>query len=167
MDILTEDSYIRRNLDRIRGLMEDARTSAQEDGGNDGRKGAIAITDDPMFGQNVLTNQIEQFRSIVDSGAQFAKVDGENVSECPLIYIPRTGNLVFSGIIPSMNGLKFQLVLKTSTGNGCFIWGDGVILSRENLQTLTKLFGFYQNWKEEWQTESGDLERMAQHYAES
>ena len=161
MEILTEDSYIRRNLNRIRGLMEDARNASRE---NDGEK-AIAITDDPMFGQNVLTNQIEQFRSIVDSGAQFAKADTGNVSECPLIYIPKTGNLVFSGVIPSMNGLKFQLVLKTSTGNGCFIWGDGMILSRENLQTLTKLFGFYQNWKEEWQSESGDLERMAQHYA--
>ena len=125
---------------------------------------AIAITDDPRFGQNVLSNQIAQFRSIVESGAQFAKVDGNNVSECPLIYMPSTGNLVFSGVIPCLNNMKFQFVLKTNTGNGCFCWADGLILNRENLQILQKLYAYWQNWRESWNEESGDLERMAQHW---
>ena len=125
---------------------------------------AIAITDDPRFGQNVLTNQIAQFRSIVESGAQFAKVDGNNVSECPLIYMPSTGNLVFSGVIPCLNNLKFQFVLKANTGNGCFCWADGLILNRENLQILQKLYAYWQNWRDSWNEESGDLERMAAHW---
>ena len=123
---------------------------------------SIAITDEPKFGQNALTNQIQQFRSSVESGAQFNKVNPNNVSECPLIYMPETGNLVFSGVIPCLNNLKWQFVLKTSTGNGCFVWADGLILNKDNMQILNKLFGFYQNWREQWNSESADLERMVQ-----
>ena len=74
----------------------------------------------------------------------------------------RNGNLVFSGVIPCLNNLKWQFVLKTSTGNGCFVWADGLILNKDNMQILNKLFGFYQNWREQWNSESADLERMVQ-----
>jgi hypothetical protein len=121
---------------------------------------AIAITDEPKFGQNVLTTQIQQFKSSVESGAQFSKVDNNDVSSCPLIYMPSTENLVFSGVIPCLNNLKWQFVLKTNTGNGCFLWADGLILNKENLQILNKLFGFYCNWKEQWNSEAADLEKM-------
>jgi hypothetical protein len=114
----------------------------------------------------VLTTQIQQFRSSVESGAQFSKVNPENVSECPLIYMPSTGNLVFSGTIPCLNNLKWQFVLKTSTGNGCFLWADGLILNKENMQILNKLYGFYLNWREQWNSESADLERMVQNMQE-
>ena len=40
---------------------------------------SIAITDEPKFGQNVLTSQIQQFRSSVESGAQFAKVNLDKI----------------------------------------------------------------------------------------
>ena len=121
---------------------------------------AIAITDEPKFGQNVLTSQIQQFKSSVESGAQFSKVDPNDVSSCPLIYMPSTGNLIFSGVIPCLNNMKWQFVLKTSTGNGCFLWADGLILNKENLQILNKLYGFYCNWKEQWNSEAADLEKM-------
>lgn len=121
---------------------------------------AIAITDEPKFGQNVLTTQIQQFKSSVESGAQFSKVNNDDVSSCPLIYMPSTGNLIFSGVIPCLNNLKWQFVLKTSTGNGCFLWADGLILNKDNMQILNKLYGFYCNWKEDWQMESADLEKM-------
>lgn len=127
---------------------------------------AIAITDDPRFGQNVLTNQIEQFRSIVEGGAEFSRADGP-VSEAPLIYIPRDKNLVFSGVIPCLNNLKWQFVLNTDTGNGCFLWAEKLILNPENIKILNKLFGFYQNWRDEWNTEKGDLERMAKFFNEN
>ena len=155
--------YTRNILDKIRNLQENAtsnkgilteETSKQGD--------SIAITDEPKFGQNVLTTQMQQLRSSVESGAQFSKVNPGNVSECPLIYMPGTGNLVFSGTIPCLNNLKWQFVLKTSTGNGCFLWADGLILNKENMQILNKLYGFYLNWREQWNSESADLERMVQ-----
>lgn len=154
----------REILEKIRTLQESTsssnKTILKEEKEN--TSNSIAITDEPKFGQSVLTSQIQQFRSSVESGAQFAKVNLDNVSECPLIYMPETGNLVFSGTIPCLNNLKWQFVLKTSTGNGCFLWADGLILNKENMQILNKLYGFYCNWREEWNSESADLEKMVQ-----
>lgn len=162
--IQTQDDITRNMLSTIRhikecnnysgGLLTEESTASKSN--------AIAITDEAKFGQNALTNQIQQFRSTVESGAQFSKVNPNNVSECPLIYMPETGNLIFSGTIPCLNNLKWQFVLKTSTGNGCFVWADGLILNKDNMQILNKLFGFYQNWREQWNSESADLERMVQ-----
>lgn len=164
--LLTQDDITRNMLSTIRDIKE---CNMQINNGMllseetvKKSSNAIAITDEPKFGQNALTNQIQQFRSSVESGTQFSKVDLDNVSECPLIYLPETGNLVFSGVIPCLNNLKWQFVLKTSTGNGCFIWADGLIINKDNMQILNKLFGFYQNWREQWNSESADLERMVQ-----
>lgn len=164
--IKTQDDITRDMLSTIRHIKENNTNVGQllteEKTENNTNTNAIAITDEPKFGQNALTNQIQQFRSSVESGAQFSKVNNNNVSECPLIYMPETGNLVFSGVIPCLNNLKWQFVLKTSTGNGCFIWADGLILNKDNMQILNKLYGFYQNWREQWNSESADLERMVQ-----
>jgi hypothetical protein len=174
----TQDDITREMLSKIRTIQESNTSSTrkgflfeEKEGENkkeDDKRGtedystAIAITDEAKFGQNALTNQIQQFRSSVESGAQFSKVNPNNVSECPLIYMPQTGNLVFSGTIPCLNNLKWQFVLKTNTGNGCFLWADGLILNKDNMQILNNLFGFYQNWREQWNSESADLERMVQ-----
>jgi len=122
---------------------------------------SIAITDDPRFGQQVLSSQIEQFRTSVEGGAEFTDPSVEDVASSPLIFMPKTKNLVFSGVIPCLNNLKFQMVLRTNTGSGLFIWTDGMIINEENLKIITKLKGFYENWKNQWQAESGDLERLA------
>ena len=122
-------------------------------------KGAIAITDDIKFGDRVLSNQIDNFRSAVNGGAEFAEVS-DNVAECPLIYMPKNSNVIFSGIIPAMNNLEFQFVLKSSTGNGCFIWTDGLNLTKENIKTLVKLQGYYENWRDEWNSSARELESL-------
>jgi hypothetical protein len=162
--VKTQDDITRDMLSVIRHIKESNNQSGSllTEEKTENTSNAIAITDEPKFGQNALTNQIQQFRSSVESGAQFSKVNNDNVSECPLIYMPETGNLVFSGVIPCLNNLKWQFVLKTSTGNGCFVWADGLILNKDNMQILNKLFGFYQNWREQWNSESADLERMVQ-----
>lgn len=168
--VLTQDDITRNMLSTIRCIKEcNVQTSngmllSEETVKKSAN--AIAITDEPKFGQNALTNQIQQFRSSVESGAQFSKVNNDNISECPLIYMPETGNLVFSGVIPCLNNMKWQFVLKTSTGNGCFIWAEGLIINKDNLQILNKLFGFYQNWREQWNSESADLERMVKNMQE-
>lgn len=155
-----EDLTTRKILDNIRGLQEGKTITknllTEED---EKERDAIAITDDPKFGDKVLTNQIEQFRMSVDGGAEFAK-PSMKVADCPLIYMPSTGNLIFSGTIPRLNNLKFQFVLRTNTGNGCFVWADGLILSEENMRTIEKLFGFWKNWSDSWNTQSADLEML-------
>ena len=164
--IVNQDEITRRMLDKIRiyehksdakrGMINEAKEENKEVEGD-----AIAITDDPKFGQNVLTNQIQMFRTSVESGAEFNKPNPNNVTESPLVYIPSKGNLIFSGVIPCLNNLKWQFVLKTNTGSGCFLWADGLILNKDNIQILNKLSGFYSNWREMWITESADLEMMA------
>ena len=164
---LTADEVTRDILTKIRTLQENSVNHTEkgllkEDTNEDNNEvNAIAITDDIRFGDNVLSSQIEQFRSAVESGAQFNKPEQGKVAEAPLIFMPKTNNLVFSGIIPCLNNLKWQFVLKTNTGNGCFIWSDGMILSDENLKIIQKLYGFYKNWKEQWFQESADLESIA------
>ena len=121
---------------------------------------AIAITNDPKFGQEVLKNQIEEFKSTVDGGAQFANENANNPTESPLVYMPSTGNLVFSGTIPSLNNLKWQFSLKDSDGAGLFIWSEGLRLNKENLQTLNKLHGHYLNWKNQWEQSGSMLDNL-------
>lgn len=121
----------------------------------------IAITDDPKFGENVLTKQKEHIRSAVDSGIEFSKTDNENISNNPLIYMPGSNNIIFSGTIPSLSNLKWQFVLKNNTGNGCFIWADELILNKDNIKTLSKLQGYYENWKAEWQNSASELEQLS------
>ena len=137
-------------LNTIRLIREDA---------SDGKKGgAIAITDDPKFGQEVLTNQEQAFKSNVDGGAEFAAGNEDSPEDSPLIYFPDNGNLVFSGTI---RNIKWQFSLKDESGNGCYIWTDGLQLTEENLRMLGKLQGFYKNWSDEWQKEGKMLDMMA------
>jgi hypothetical protein len=162
--------YTRDMLDKIRKIEESSSHSKsllKEENEKQQAVDGIAITDDPMFGQNTLTNQIQQFRVSVESGAQFSKPDPNNVSESPLIFMPNENNLIFSGVIPCLNNLKFQFKLRTNTGDGCFLTTNGLLLNDKNLEILNKLYGFYQNWKEQWNMESSTLEQMAIHIKES
>lgn len=158
--------YTRDMLDKIRKIEEssiNSKSIINEEIESKTAADGIAITDDPMFGQNTLSNQIQQFRVSVESGAQFSKPDTGNVSESPLIYMPNENNLIFSGVIPCLNNLKFQFKLRTNTGDGCFLTTNGLLLNDKNLEILNKLYGFYQNWKEQWNMESSTLEQMANH----
>lgn len=154
LTMLNEDKITRNYLSLIRKKAALLREENE-------KSNAIAITDDPRFGNNALSSQIEQFRASVESGAEFAE-PSENVADCPLIYMPDEKNLVFSGIIPCLNNLKWQFKLKTNTGNGCFVWADGLIVNKDNLQILNKLYGFYLNWKEQWNASAAELDKMVQ-----
>lgn len=150
-------------LNIIRGINENKSTNKRlltEDGGEQVPEKAIAITDDPKFGEKVLSKQKEHFRSAVDNGVEFSRPNNDNPEESPLIYMPNTGNIIFSGTIPSLGNLKWQFVLKNNTGNGCFIWADELILNKDNLKTLSKLNGYYENWKAEWQNSANELEQL-------
>lgn len=121
----------------------------------------IAITNDPKFGQNVLKNQINAFKQSVYLGAKFADENEEKPEENPLIYYPATGNLIFSGTIPTMANLKFQFSLNDSN-SAPYIFVDGLSLTTENLTVLNKLCGYYQNWKEEFLTASDMLDSLGE-----
>ena len=89
--VRTQDDITRDMLGMIRHIQESNtannsnRLLLEETENEKSNSNSIAITDEAKFGQNALTNQIQQFRSSVESGAQFNKVNPNNVSECPLI----------------------------------------------------------------------------------
>ena len=169
-----EDEMTRSMLDRIRAIRGKAAGTGwgiikeeKDGGGKREPTDAIAITDDPKFGTNVLSSQIEAFLTQVESGAQFSEADPDKPSDSPLIFMPETKNMVFSGTIPALNNLKWQFVLETNTGNGCFVWADGLIINKDNIQVLNKLYGHYQNWRDSWRTEAADLDRMVRNIKEN
>ena len=153
-NILNEDAMTRNILNKIRNT--DSKFLLKEEITND----VIAITNDPKFGQEVLKNQIDEFRSTVDGGAQFANENSTSPTDSPLVYTPSSGNLVFSGTIPALNNLKWQFSLKDSDGTGLFIWSEGLRLNKENLQILNKLQGHYLNWKAQWEQSGSMLENL-------
>ena len=153
-NILNEDAMTRNILNKIRNT--DVKFLLKEEITND----VIAITNDPKFGQEVLKNQIDEFRSTVDGGAQFANENSTSPTDSPLVYTPSSGNLVFSGTIPALNNLKWQFSLKDSDGTGLFIWSEGLRLNKENLQILNKLQGHYLNWKAQWEQSGSMLENL-------
>lgn len=130
-----------------------------EEEGKDEKGDIIPITDEPRFGQNVLTNQIENFRKTVSGGAKFADSDSDDPESTPLVFYPKSGNLVFSGSIPNLSGLKFQFSLNDVT-NAPYIFVDGLALTDDVINILNKLHGYFLNWKEEWQASTDLLDKL-------
>lgn len=162
-DIITENI-----LNRIRSLqnvcISNTKVILKED--NNKTDKSISITNDPKFGENVLQSQEDAFRNAVNSGTVFADENESDPMSNPLVFFPKESNgnspsnIVFSGTIPSMSNLKFQFKLNEPSGNGCFIWTDGLPLSDDNMKTLNKLYGYYLNWKDQWNSDIGSLDKI-------
>ena len=132
---------VMRNIQRENNVMSvlEKRRNLFENKENDNKKDYIAITNDPKFGNNVLQTQIE--------------------SSNPLVYLPKTGNLVFSGTIPNLNNMKFQFSLMDVTSSP-YIWTDSLPLTEEVIKTMNKLRGFYLNWREQWLLREDLLQKL-------
>ena len=141
---------------RMLATMRDIIKEEQETSNTNNAK-PIPITDDPKFGQNVLSNQEEEFKSSVDLGATFANADPNNPENSPLIYYPADGNLTFGG---EVRNIKWQFNLKDKSGNGCYIWTNELQLTDENMTILNRLQGFYKNWCESWLSQGRLLDMM-------
>ena len=154
----TQYEYMRNMMDMSRKLFETKQRPSIKKfmlTEEEQKRDAIAITNDARFGQSVLQGQIDSFKQTVNAGAKFAKENADEPENNPLVYYPKTGNLVFSGSIPQLNNLKFQFSLNDTTGSP-YIFVDGLCLSEDAIKTLSKLRGFFLNWRDEWEN-SGDL----------
>lgn len=120
---------------------------------------SIAITNDPRFGQNVLQNQIDAFRKSVSGGAKFADENGEDAESNPLVFYPKSGNLVFTGSIPNLSGLRFQFSLNDVT-NAPYIFVDGLALTDDVITVMNRLSGYYKNWRESWESSTDLLDKL-------
>lgn len=132
-----------RNYDvNVKLLKEDYETASDSEGNIDDEHDTegVPVTDDPKFGNQTLTKQKDAAKEI---GADFKNFD------TPLLFYPEDGDLVLSGEIPDMSDLKFQFRYKDSSGQGCYVWVEGLQLTDENIKKINRIQGFYKNWKDE------------------
>ena len=148
-----------REYDSIKALLALSRQPLNESEDKSEGEDAIAITNDARFGQQVLANQISAFKKSVSGGAKFASENNEDAESNPLVFYPKSGNLIFSGSIPSMSDLKFQFSLNDVT-NAPYIFVDGLALTDDVLNTLKKLNGYYKNWKEQFEAATDLLDKL-------
>ena len=89
------------------------------------------------------TNQDEIYKYSIEAtrtqfGADYSK------SKTPMLFDPKDGDVVLSGIIPSLNNapLHFRYLGE----NGCYLWLESVALTPEVVSKINKIFGVYKNW---------------------
>lgn len=129
---------IRETFNRFRNALnenEDLSTSIEKSD----KQGGVAYSQQ----DELLSNNMKSAKELF--GADFTNIKN------PMFYYKEDGDVTFSGVIPGLNDAKFQFRLKDPSGMGCFFWsGTGaMILSDDNIQTLTRINGFFKNWKKE------------------
>lgn len=117
--------------------------------------GNIAIKrNDQRFGE-LRRNQESQIIKTIDANVVF----GENA----LVFTPgdNDNNLSLNGSIPSLN-MKFQFQLNAPSGEGCYIWANGLQLTESNTKAIGKLHNAFENWKHQLIEDSEIISRMQQ-----
>ena len=137
-------------LTRSKILMEEAeqmvRESAFDKSEHDG---------DDEFPINKHTPQFGDVRKTQEDA--LVKTIGESIelSDKALIYYPGTKDLVLNGKINSLN-IAFQFRYNDPSGDGCYIWSNGLQLTEANSRTLGKVRDAFLNWKQGL-VQNGDL----------
>ena len=141
-----EDNF----LTRSKILMEEAeqrlRESAYDKSEHQG---------DEEFPINKHTPQFGDVRKSQEDA--LIKTIGESIelSDKALIYYPNDKDLVLNGKINSLN-VAFQFRYNDPSGDGCYIWSNGLQLTDANSRTLGKIRDAFLNWKQSL-VQNGDL----------
>lgn len=100
----------------------------------------------PQFG-DIRTSQED---AIVKTIGERIKLDND-----ALLYYPDAEDIVLNSEIPSLN-ITLQFRYNDPSGDGCYVWADGLQLTDSNSRTLGKIRDAFMNWKDSL-TQSGDL----------
>ena len=128
-NMLTEFNEIVNNAIEKAIINEEAKETSSE--------GFVISKNTPQFG-DIRTSQEEAL----------IKTIGENIEleENALVYNKDDKTLTLSGKITSMN-LIFQFKYNDPSGEGCYIWVNGLQLTETNQRTLGKVRDGFLNWK--------------------
>ena len=100
----------------------------------------------PQFG-DVRTSQEEVLKKTIGTGVE--------LGSDALVYYPDADDMTLSGKINGLN-LSFQFRYNDSSGEGAYVWTDGLQLTDTNARTIGKLRDAYVNWKNSI-VQDGDL----------
>ena len=141
-----EDNF----LTRSKILMEEAV--------NDKKKPLTEANEDTHSRYFSITKNTPQFGDVrVSQEETLRKTIGENITleDNALLYYPDADDLVLNGKINALN-LTFQYRYQDTSGDGVYVWTDGLQLTESNARTLGKIRDAFQNWKDSI-TQDGDL----------
>lgn len=131
---------ISNTIQSMRLAMNKLNESDNNIGQKDGNEGAVPYTNQDEMLKNSLQPCRTQF------GADFSKL------KSPMLYYTEDGDITLSGVIPSLNNAKFQYRYLEPSGNGCFLWVDGIQLTDDTISRINKIYGVYKNWRQQLST---------------
>lgn len=132
VEVAEKDNFV----SRARILMEEAEAANASNDGKGG-KGFPISKKTPQFGDVRSAQETALIKTI---GEQIKLTDDS------LVYYPDIEDIAFNGSIPSMN-LTFQFRLNDNSGQGVYIWTNGLQLTEDNSRTLGKIRDAFLNWK--------------------
>ncbi len=123
--------------DFIMSLLESNKTLAAENSGQ-----GVVVSNEAIYGQNALTQEITKMKSAINANV--------NIPQDGITVYPDDNDVVMSGTISDLNNLQFQFKYNDSAG-GCYITiSSPLVLNKENYEKISKIYSYYQNWKQEW-----------------
>lgn len=140
----TEDDNF---LSRSNILMEEAEQKFQKKNLNEGKH---EINDDSHEKAFTITKKTPQFGDVrVSQEEALVKTIGQQIKldEDSLLYYPDADDLVLNGEIPSISS-SFQFRFNDPSGEGVYVWSDGLQLTEANSRTLGKVRDAYLNWRQ-------------------
>ena len=121
-------------------------------------KGFLKEENENMSKEFVITKKTPQFGDVFTSQEDaLKKTIGESIElgEKALVYYPNEKDLVLSGKIKSMN-IAFQFRYADPSGDGIYVWANGLQLTESNSRTIGKIRDAFINWKQNL-IQNGDL----------
>lgn len=133
-----DDNY----LNRMKILMEEAVNADKKKALNEvvenSHQRRIAITKNtPQFG-DVRVTQEDVLRKTVGESIE--------LGSDALVYYPDADDITLTGKVNSLN-LSFQFRYNDPSGDGCFVWAEGLQLTDANARTIGKVRDAFVNWK--------------------
>jgi hypothetical protein len=104
----------------------------------------------PHYG-DVRVSQEENLKKTLGEGIELGE-DG-------LCYYPNDKNLILTAKIESLN-IVFQFKYRDQSGDGCYIWANGLQLTETNERTIGKIRDAFKNWKESLIEDADLLEKL-------
>ncbi len=134
-----KDNFLSRGRILMSEAVNSSKKKALNEENNDVYGESFAINKNtPQFG-DVRTSQEEMVRKTI----------GDNVvmSADALKYYPKADDMTLDGKIPSLN-MSFQFRFADPSGDGIYVWTDGLQVTDTNLRTVGKIRDAFLNWRQ-------------------